>query len=243
MMLKRYGIKSSIHIVPTGIDTKRLSSENADQQFVSDFISEQNLEKKFRMVYIGRLAPEKGLETIINNMPEVIKRIPEAFLIVVGYGPSLDSQKELVKRLNISDYVMFCGKQPPSLIQNFYALGHVFVTASTSETQGITYIEAMAGGLPVIARYDDVLKSVLVNGHTGLFFYNDKDFIEKLCQYYNLSDDDKLRMKNEALAKAEEYSLESFGSGIINVYLKAIKKNSIKTAAMSHSYKKDHKLL
>ena len=185
-MLKRYGMTASIHVVPTGIDVKRLGPENADKTFVDDFLEKYDLKDKFRMIYIGRLAPEKGLETILKHMPEIVKRIPDAVLIVVGYGPSFDAQNELVKDLGVSDHVLFCGKQPPNLIQNFYALGNVFVTASTSETQGITYIEAMAGGLPVIARYDEVLKNVLVHGSTGLFFNNDADFTEKLYYYYDL---------------------------------------------------------
>ena len=217
--------------------------ENANNEFVGNFLKEHNVEDKFRMVYIGRLAPEKSLETIINHMPEIVKKIPEAFLIVVGYGPSFDSQNELVRNLGIADHVLFLGKQPPHLIQNFYALGHVFVTASTSETQGITYIEAMAGGLPVIARYDEVLESVLVHGETGFFFEGDEDFSEKLFSYYELPLEEKLRMKTAALAKAEEFSLETFGHSIVEVYLKAIKRNSIKTATLSPEYKKEHKLL
>ena len=242
-MLKRYGMTAGMHVVPTGIDVKRLSPENADKAFVDDFLEKHGLKDKFRMIYIGRLAPEKGLETILNHMPDIVKRIPNAYLIVVGYGPSFDAQNELVKELGVADHVLFCGKQPPNLIQNFYALGNVFVTASTSETQGITYIEAMAGGLPVIARYDEVLKSVLVHGSTGLFFNDDFDFAEKLYYYYDLPEEEKLRMKNAALAKAEEFSLETFGESIIKVYLKAIKRNSIKVAALSPKYKRDHNLL
>ncbi len=242
-MLKRYGMTAGMHIVPTGIDVKRLSPENADKKFVEDFLAEHDLADKFRMVYIGRLAPEKGLETILRHMPEIVKKLPDVHLIVVGYGPSFDSQNELVRELGVEDHVLFLGKQPPNLIQNFYALGHVFVTASTSETQGITYIEAMAGGLPVIARYDDVLKTVLVHGSTGFFFKSDDDFAEKFYHYYNLPEEEKLRMRAAALAKAEEFSLETFGDSIIKVYMKAIKRNSIKTAALSHEYRKEHKLL
>ena len=242
-MLKRYGVTAGIHVVPTGIDTRRLNPENADKNFVEDFLEKHDLKDKFRMIYIGRLAPEKGLETILNQLPNIVKRIPNLRLIVVGYGPSFDSQQELVKELGVADYVIFCGKQPPNLIQNYYALGNVFVTASTSETQGITYIEAMAGGLPVIARYDDVLKTVLVHGSTGLFFNSEPDFAEKLYYYYDLPEEEKLRMRTDALAKAEEFSLETFGENIMNVYSKAIKRNSIKVAALSPKYKKEHKLL
>lgn len=242
-VLKNYGVTKQMQIIPTGIDTQRFAPSNADKEFVKKFLTDNKLKDKFRMIYIGRLAPEKSLETILNAMPAIIAKIPEAFLLVVGYGPSMDAQKELVESLGISGNVLFCGKQPPETIQNYYALGDVFVTASTSETQGITYIEAMAAGLPVIARYDECLKSVLIEGCTGYTFASDGEFTEKLLLYYKNSKEKKAEMKFEALAKAAEFSLETFGESILKVYYRAIKKNCIREAAQSAEYRKEHKLI
>ncbi|MDF2686471.1 MAG: mgtA 2, partial [Clostridia bacterium] len=117
---------------------------------------------------------------------------------------------------------VFTGKQSPEEIQFYYNLGNVFVTASTSETQGLVYIEAMGTGIPVIARYDDCLESVLVEGETGYTFKDREGFIDAVVRYYNNSTEQKLIMQKKSLEKASEFSLESFGDRVVQVYYQAI---------------------
>lgn len=230
-VLKTYGIKKQMHIVPTGIDTKRLSPENADKSVVDDILTSLNVKDKFRVVYVGRLAEEKSVDFIIENLPAVIEKYPDTVMLITGYGPDEDKLKELVEEKGLSSKVFFLGKQPPEKIQNYYALGDVFTTASVTETQGLTYIEAMAAGLPVIARYDDVLTDVLIDNVTGLFFTDGNDFVSVMDKFRKLSDEQRAEMKNNALKKADEYSLETFGEKIIKAYYRAIRKNTVKLAS------------
>jgi len=229
-VLQTYGIKKQIHVVPTGIDTARLSPENVDSSSVDEILTSLNIKDKFRIVYVGRLAQEKNLDFIINNLPAVFQRHPDAVMLITGYGPSEDDFKQLVNEKGLSDKVFFLGKQPPDKIQNYYALGELFVTASTSETQGLTYIEAMAAGLPVIAKYDNVLTDVLVDKVTGYFFDTSDEFIDAVDRFRNMTSEERKKMKENALAKAEEYSLETFGDKITKVYYRAIRKNTVKRA-------------
>jgi len=225
--LHAYGVEKEIHLIPTGIDIKRFNRDNVDKNVVGELKTKYNLNGKFVMTYIGRFAPEKSVDLVINALPELIKKIPDLLFLVVGYGPSFEDLNNLVTKLNISEHVIFTGKQPANLIQNFYALGDVFVSASTSETQGITYIEAMANGLPVIARYDECLEGVLIEEKTGYFFTNPQEFIEKMVKFYKSSDEHKSNMNKNVLEKATEYSLETFGNKIIAVYNKAIDERDI----------------
>ena len=229
-VLETYGIKKQMHIVPTGIDTARLNPQNVNKESVNGILESLNIKDKFRIIYIGRLAQEKSLDMIINNLPTVFERHPDSVMVITGYGPAEDELKELVKQKGLTDKVFFMGKQPPDQIQNYYALGNLFVTASTSETQGLTYIEAMAAGLPVIARYDEVLTDVLVDNVTGLFFKSDEDFVSMIDKYREMSEDERDKMKNNALKKADEYSLETFGNKILKAYYRAIRKNTVKRA-------------
>ena len=228
-----YGIKKQIHVVPTGIDTHRLSPENSDKEFVEQKLDELGVKDRFRIVYVGRMAPEKNIDMILRAMPKIKKIIPNAAFLVTGYGPSEQDLKDYVQSNGLEDTVFFLGKQPPNLIQNFYALGEVFVTASTSETQGLTYIEAMSSGLPVIAHYDECLTNILINGVTGFSFETEDEIVERVHEYYLMSEEAKEKMRRKAILKADEFSLDAFGNNIIKVYCRAIRKNSIKTAAKS----------
>ena len=121
-------------------------------------------------------------------------------------------------------------------VPNYYAAADAFITASTSETQGITYIEAMAAGLPLIAKYDDCLQSVLIDGYTGFMFENDSEIKSAILRCYNMSAEEKEKMRNNCYQKSSEYSLESFGESIIKVYFQAIARKQ--RIMESKSYKK-----
>lgn len=71
--------------------------------------------------------------------------------MIVGGGPSLDELKQQAQREGISDRIIFTGPVPPQEVPAYYAISEAFVSASTSETQGMTFIEALAGGLPIFA--------------------------------------------------------------------------------------------
>ena len=87
--------------------------------------------------------------------------------VIVGSGPYLDNLKELAYAENISDKVIFTGAVEPENIAAYYRLGDIFLSASQSETQGLTYIEALASGLPAVCRRDDCLNDVITNGKNG----------------------------------------------------------------------------
>ncbi|MBP5675129.1 glycosyltransferase [Candidatus Saccharibacteria bacterium] len=106
---------------------------------------------KKRVLYIGRVDPEKSIGTVVEAFSKTLKKVPDAELVIVGDGIDVNHLKELVSELNISDKVIFPGKiLPPDLVE-VYRSGMVFATASETETQGIVLIEAAATGLPLIA--------------------------------------------------------------------------------------------
>ena len=95
----------------------------------------------------------------------------------------------------------------------------MFISASLSETQGLTYIEAMASSISVIARYDDQLVDVIDDGKNRFFFKNE-DELPKLILHAMEMDLDVL--KENALKKANEYSGETFAKKVLEVYKQAI---------------------
>ena len=80
----------------------------------------------------------------------------------------------------------------PTEVQKYYKLGDVFVSASTSETQGLTYVEAAANGLPLVCRADLCLKGIIYEGQNGYEYTCKKDFLRKMELVLN---DDEWRRK------------------------------------------------
>ena len=207
-----YGVRTSMAIVPTGLDLDafRESKEEVKKFFPEDV---------FTVVYVGRLAEEKSIDMVMEAMT-MLKGEKIGFL-VVGDGPDFDKLQKLAHKLELDDEVRFAGKIPHDNISAYYREADVFVSASMSETQGMTFIEAMACGLPVLARDKVALEGVLLDGKNGYYFEDAADLAEKIRKL-NVSNN-REEMKAESEKVAEKYSLRSFAAMAEEVYLEAIK--------------------
>lgn len=211
-----------IFIVPTGIDLAPFGKENFTEEQKENLKKEIGLTKEDRVIlFVGRIAEEKSVDVLIKGMPEILKKEPNAKFVVVGDGPSINDLKQLALDLNIQDKVIFTGRQPWEKIAIYYSIGDVFVNASTTETQGLTFIEAMAAELPVVAKYDTNLDGIINNNETGLFFLFDKDYPKTVLKLLN-NDTLKQKLSKNGLKTAEKYSVKYFGESLEKVYNFAI---------------------
>lgn len=213
-ILEGYGVDTPIHTVPTGISLDRFRS--VDHSKARRELRELYgiAPDEFIMLSLGRLAKEKNIEEIISYLG----RLPEGIrLVIVGGGPYQEILKGYAEDAGLSRKVLFTGMMPPQEVPRFYHMADVFVSASTSETQGLTYVEALASGLPALCRRDGALDEVIRDGHNGWQYDSEEDFLEYATQ---LAQDPglKQRMGEAALASSARYSTEAFYQGIMNVY-------------------------
>ena len=134
---------------------------------------------------LDRLAKEKNLEEIIEFLSE--SKMQKARLMIVGDGPYRVKLEEKAKECKMENRIIFAGMVPPNRVQDYYKAGDIFVSASTSETQGLTYMEAMASGLPILCRYDKCLDDVVIQGRNGYRYTNQKEFETYLSELYSNS--------------------------------------------------------
>ncbi len=222
------GIDSYINIVPTGIDFSRFKIENVDQSRLTKMKEEYNIKKDdFVLLSLGRIAKEKSIDVLIKAVSEYKAKNPQIKVkfLIVGDGPFLLEAKKMVKDLNAEDYIIFTGSTKMENTPYFYHLANVFISASLSETQGLTYMEAMASSIYVLARYDFNLLNVIEEDKTGFYFENYDDFITKLEHIRLLISKGDKRILENALKNISSYSLESFYLNIMEVYERAIKKS------------------
>lgn len=224
--LKRYGATQYVNVIPTGINLEKFSSEKQDFKKIEELKKQYQLESTLNIIYLGRVAKEKNIELILSGFQYFLNHYDyNVKLLIVGSGPNLDELKEIVQSSGISDHVIFFGKVPPSEVSTYYYLGDIFCSASTSETQGLTFIEAMAAQKIVLAKYDKNLDGVIKDGKNGFFFEKDEDFANILNKMANdLTKEQIQEMKKNALLTAEEYSSETFYKKVMVVYERAIRK-------------------
>lgn len=221
-----YHYDKDIYIVPTGLDASRFYKENSDKLKVTRLRRYLGYKRKdFVMLFVGRLAQEKNV-TFLFDIIEKTKN-KNVKLLIVGYGPDEDKYKKEVKERGLEDRIKFTGKIAWVDMPNYYHVSNAFITASTTETQGLTVIEALAASLPVICIDDDAFKSVVVDNFNGRIFKNKKEclqIVEELST--NKLELDSLTDKAEVSVR--KYSLPSFAESVLEVYKIAIAKHNKK---------------
>lgn len=216
-LLERYQVETQMTVVPTGIDLSKFKRENYGEEVIAKKRAEVGLSGKENVIlYVGRVAHEKNIGELMQMLPTFFVKHTDARFLVVGDGPALEGLKRQAQEENISDFVIFAGAKPWDEIGAYYALGNVFVSASQSETQGLTYIEAMAAGLPVVAKRDDCLDNVLRNGENGFAYETKEAFLSGLCEV--LYGENASTFCANAKGAAEPYSKEVFAECIEAIY-------------------------
>lgn len=215
-LLLCYQVCEPIHIIPTGIDLS-LFHTAPDPQRLRLLRARLGIpEGNFLMVYIGRLAEEKNVDMLLRCLADLGRK--DISLLLVGNGPHRSELEAQARTLGIEKNVIFAGMVPPQDVPNYYHLGNLFVSASTSETQGLTYIEALASGLPALCQHDPCLTGVIADGINGWQFHN----ITEFCTYLNrfLADPAlQAEMSQQAVRSANEnFSTAAFASHVLEVY-------------------------
>ena len=220
---EKYKVDKNVHIIPTGIEVNKFYKENINKEKLNKIRQELNInERDFIILYIGRLGEEKNVDFLIDNQEYFVNKNKNIKLIIVGSGPDYEKYQEKVKKLKLQNNIILTGKVPHEDIPYYYNLGNVFVTASTTETQGLTVIEAMSASIPVVCIDDESFRNTVVHGLNGYLFKNEKEY----KNYINQLIEDKYiikKMGKQAKIEADQYSSKYYAERVLDVYKKAIR--------------------
>ncbi|MDF2921625.1 MAG: 1,2-diacylglycerol 3-glucosyltransferase [Paenibacillaceae bacterium] len=217
-MLRVYGVRNKIAVIPTGIELGKFAPARYGTDEVRTLRAEYGLADWDKvLIYIGRISKEKNIAEVLHGLKEYLPQHPNTRFLLVGDGPDRNNLQSLAQSLGIESQVIFAGEKPWDQIGLYYQLGDVFVSASQSETQGLTFIEALAAGLPLIAKTDPCLDHVLFEGVNGFAFADKAGFLSALEAA--LSSDTILQgMSMAAVRSAVPFSAKTFGQTAAALY-------------------------
>ena len=225
---QKYKFDRNVHIIPTGINVENFYKENTDPREIEKLKKKLGIkENEKTLLYLGRIGKEKSVDFIIENHIKILEKFPNCKLIIVGDGPDIDEYKELVKSLEINNKVIFTGKVPWEETKLYYNMADIFVTASKTETQGLTVVEAMAASTAVVAVDDESFNTTVIDDLTGYLFNTKEEYIEAIEKL--LSSDELIeRMGNQGRINSLAYSSSFFADRVLSVYKLAIGENGNK---------------
>jgi glycosyltransferase involved in cell wall biosynthesis len=206
-----------IELIPNGVDTEKFIPLGRDEE---ERGKERMGFKEERFVtFIGRLEPQKDVETLIKAWSELKDRFPH-ILLIVGEGSAGDYLKGLVKQLKMEERVVFVGRVPPEEILLYHQLADVFVLPSLSEGTSNSLLEAMSCAKAVLATRIGGNCEVIEEGVDGLLF-SPGDTLElvRMLETLLIDEDKRELLGKKAREKmVKNYSFPLITSRYIELY-------------------------
>ena len=226
MLLQGYGVEKPIFVVPSGIDLRRFRDEPDPLRGAVLRASLDIPRERTVLVFVGRLAEEKRVDELLrfraNMGPGGVT------LLLVGDGPDRKRLEGVAQSLGLAaPDVVFAGMVPAEQVADWYQLGDLFVSASTSETQGLTYAEALAAGVPVLCRADPCLLGVVRDGENGWQYHDEADFRARLEDFL-AHPQNREALRRAARETGEEYSAQRFAQRVEAIYLEQVERGALR---------------
>ncbi|HEU0295807.1 MAG TPA: glycosyltransferase [Anaerolineales bacterium] len=204
-VMRQYGVQSHIEVVPNGANLKPFHKakplSRADLGFKKDDVL---------LAYMGRVAPEKNLEFLLQAFAGVARTIPNVHLLIIGGGQKEHEEKlkSLPAEHHIEDRVHFMGLIPYDQMPSYLAMCDIFVTASVTEVHPYSVIEAMATGLPIVGIDSPGVGDSIEDGVSGLLSTEDIPSFTAKLTYLSLNRNLQKKMGAAALKASEQFSIE-----------------------------------
>ncbi len=226
ILYDHYDIHKKIEVIPTGLDLDKFATLNQqEKEQIKKLQTKYNLKDKKVLLFLGRMGQEKSIVTLIKNFKFLLENNQEEndyVLMLCGFGSELPLYKKYVADFKIEKKVIFTGKIAYEDIKIYYNLAHLFVTASLSETQGLTIIEALACQIPVLISDYENMQETVFEKHNGFYFKNKKQFVKKIKTFFTMSPKQVNIIKTNCFESVRKYSQKQFAINVIKTYKKAL---------------------
>jgi len=219
--LRNLGVSALIETIPTGISIDEYSAWSDEQ--VQELRSQYVDTGEKLLISVSRLAEEKNLDFLIDGLVKVKGRCKKPFrCLLVGEGPEKQRLMDKVNMLGLADTIIFTGNLAPHEVVRCYLAADLFVFASTSETQGMVLLEAMAGGCPVVAVRASGVYDLVKDGSNGFAVAESTDtWASKIIQ---VMENNRLLSAMSANSRkfSDKYSVEKITDRVLKLYRRVL---------------------
>lgn len=216
-LLASYHVKPPMQVIPVGLDLDRFAQglPADERQAIRDRYGFSDAE--CILVSVCRISAEKNVGETVEHFASLHRLRPDTRLLIVGDGTDMDHVKLVVDELHLHHAVAFTGSIDMPEVWKYYQVGDIFVSSSLSEIQGLTYIEALASGLPIVCHADRSLDDSLIPEKNGYAFTTDEEFLASTLPLVDDADK-RLAMGLFARESVGKFGLKVFGDSLLTIY-------------------------
>lgn len=219
--LRNLGVSALIETIPTGIDMEDYKCWTPQE--VEELRRQYTADEVPLLMSVSRMAKEKNLDFLIDGLAKVKKQIPFPFkCLLVGDGPEKKRLQEKTADRGLAEQIVFTGGMRPREVARCYLAADLFVFASTSETQGMVLVEAMAGGCPVVAVRASGVYDVVKDGSNGLMTAESTESWSKAVVALLKNRRKLATLSENSRLFAEDYSEKKIAEKVSRLYRRAV---------------------
>ena len=214
--MRSYHVTAPIRVIPTGINLRVYRQKDSAAQV-------HELRQRYGyaddtpvLLSLSRLAYEKNINALIAAMPDILSKRPAAQLLIVGAGPARHSLERQVRQLDLTDHIQFAGEVDNNEVYHYYQMADVFVSASDSESQGLTYDEALASDLPIVVMRSKYTDELIDDPAIGVSFQQQSGLVRGVLHYLDHPNDQESHARRQA--KLHSISSEVFVKQVVEFY-------------------------
>lgn len=217
-MLSSYQIDTELSIIPSGINC-HTPTQNEITQFKKRYM--QN--NKINCIFVGRVGKEKNIHFLIDAFEKILTKEKNVHLTIIGDGPEKKGIQQKSKTLEITEHVSFTGYLTKENVFQAYHAADLMLFPSTTETQGLTVVESIMCGTPVIGINKMGVKNVIKQNESGILTEENVDEFANAA--LSLIKNDKLRLDyaSKAIQLGKAYSYTTTGKALENLYKEFVK--------------------
>ncbi|MCX6754232.1 MAG: glycosyltransferase [Candidatus Nomurabacteria bacterium] len=209
------------HVISNGINTQEFKPI-----LVGDFYDRFDIPKNaVKLLFVGRLFPEKSVDTLIRAIPHIIEKYPDTHIMIVGGGHLKSKLEKLTHEINVNKFITFLGLVSEEDKILAYNASDIFILPSLAELEGMVVLEAMACGKPIIISDSKMSASRFFVNDNGYLFEtkNPKDLAEKAIKLIS-NEGLRTQMGNVSLEKSKSYDIQKSTDALEAVYYLTLKK-------------------
>ena len=223
-LLEKYNINKDLVTIPSGINLY----EPTDQEIV-EFKNKYMKSNSLNCLFVGRVGIEKNIDFLIDAFQKILKQVDNVHLTIIGDGPERKNIEKKIAEMNLSTHITLTGYLTKKDVFCAYYAANLMLFPSKTETQGLTAVESIMSGTPVIGINEMGIKNVITNGVSGFLTNEDVDEYADVAIDVLKDGHKQKELSEKAKLAGQQYSHETTGKMLEDIYQECIKTRSIKT--------------